>query len=914
MAEEGFLALSSRCRNEGEVEVIREIIGKVFKRTISPNIFSLEQPGLALKAEMEAIKAMDLDLALTAETVRMLALLLHSFRHKEPVLLVGETGVGKTSACAAVAQHLQRKLHSLSCHLNTDATDFLGSLRPVRDGAKLFEWHDGPLVTAMVKGEALLVDEISLADDSVLERMNSVLENERTLVVPERPTSSGELETVVAKEEFLLCATMNPGGDFGKKELSPALRNRFTEIWCSSDYSDEDSEKILTYILGNVISDKSAKGIHALVSSVRNHMTVTYRDLRTWATFIKEAVKNRRLPEACAIVHGACLALFDGLQTLNSFASNQKRQDFKLSCRQFLSKALGHETCNCLVWVDAEEAPNINVTESGLSVGSFHLPRTNRDAMKSQFLFNTATAATNLLRLVRSLPVGKPVLLEGPPGAGKSATVEALAQATGNDFVRINLSEQTDVADLFGCEMPTATSIGHFAWQDGPFLAALKSGHWILLDELNLANQAILEGLNACLDHRGEVYIPELDKSFRLNRANTRIFATQNPYREGSGRKGLPKSFLNRFVKVFVNEPEKDDISKICLHRFSSLQKEKVTKFVSTYEILSKRVTELRPDGGPWTFNLRDLLKWCEAVSEFNDDYTINRMGRLLFIERFRTPKDRENLLETLSECVPFDASASLGISMDEESVTIGGASLTRETESDTVGDDLVVLSEQFSILESLMFCVRLKWIPLLVGSSCAGKTRAVQTLARLAGKKLHVMTLSSVSDTSDLLGSFEQCNKSVRTTNARAAITKVADRCLRDLQDPQLILELLLLRKEDMLTGLCSHLMDQFQLSEEEVRELKVAQEDLTLKEQFTFDWVDSPLVEAVAKGHWVLIDNANFCSPSVLDRLNGLFESGGELAISEGGGLRCIRPHKDFRVFLTMNPKNGELSKAMR
>ncbi|XP_065628594.1 uncharacterized protein LOC112036220 isoform X2 [Quercus suber] len=24
---------------------------------------------------------------------------------------------------------------------------------------------------------------------------------------------------------------MNPGGDYGKKELSPALRNRFTEIW-----------------------------------------------------------------------------------------------------------------------------------------------------------------------------------------------------------------------------------------------------------------------------------------------------------------------------------------------------------------------------------------------------------------------------------------------------------------------------------------------------------------------------------------------------------------------------------------------------------------------------------------------------------------------------------------------------------
>ncbi len=37
------------------------------------------------------------DLALTSSTVRTMALLLHSFRYNEPVLMVGETGVGKTS-------------------------------------------------------------------------------------------------------------------------------------------------------------------------------------------------------------------------------------------------------------------------------------------------------------------------------------------------------------------------------------------------------------------------------------------------------------------------------------------------------------------------------------------------------------------------------------------------------------------------------------------------------------------------------------------------------------------------------------------------------------------------------------------------------------------------------------------------
>lgn len=46
----------------------------------------------------------------------------------------------------------------------------------------IFLWQDGPLVQAMKNGDFFLIDEISLADDSVLERLNSVLEPERKLV------------------------------------------------------------------------------------------------------------------------------------------------------------------------------------------------------------------------------------------------------------------------------------------------------------------------------------------------------------------------------------------------------------------------------------------------------------------------------------------------------------------------------------------------------------------------------------------------------------------------------------------------------------------------------------------------------------------------------------------------------------
>lgn len=214
---------------------------------------------------------------------RLYFLIAASLQRHEPVLLVGETGAGKTSVCQALAHALGRGLHIVGCHQNTETADLLGGQRPLRNRAALqsglaaeaesmlssarqgaasqdfdelveqvealqgdearaladrmrattalFEWHDGPLVQAMRGGDLILLDEISLADDSVLERLNSVLEPSRTLVLAEKGGRDLDDIRVVGAQGFEILATMNPGGDFGKKELSPALRNRFTEIW-----------------------------------------------------------------------------------------------------------------------------------------------------------------------------------------------------------------------------------------------------------------------------------------------------------------------------------------------------------------------------------------------------------------------------------------------------------------------------------------------------------------------------------------------------------------------------------------------------------------------------------------------------------------------------------------------------------
>ena len=131
---------------------------------------------------------------------------------------------------------------------------------------------------------------------------------------------------------------------------------------------------------------------------------------------------------------------------------------------------------------------------------------------RSAFSLHAPSTARNIMRLLRALSLAKPVLLEGSPGVGKTSLVGALAAASGHALVRINLSEQSDMMDLLGADLPAAGgAAGDFAWADGPLLAAVRSGAWVLLDELNLAPQAVLEGLNALLDHRREVYVPELD-------------------------------------------------------------------------------------------------------------------------------------------------------------------------------------------------------------------------------------------------------------------------------------------------------------------------------------------------------------------------------------------------------------------
>lgn len=407
LAADGFRVLGERLRSEEERDAMKTVLAKVLKTPplLDENIYAAAEEGAlklrldeaaaraakraeeAEKSASSAVAAADArsakqdasDAAQLSEAMawtpamrRLFSLVEACMNHKEPALLVGETGCGKTSVCQLLALLRGQKLRILNCHQHTETGDFLGGFRPTRPtdvdgeegadgvvdkkGAAPFAWEDGPLIKAMRDGDILLVDELSLAEDSVLERLNSVLEPGRTLTLPEKGGS--EVEELVAHPNFLLLATMNPGGDFGKKELSPALRNRFCEIWVGATGDVSEMEQICVRRIPEPELKPYAGHLARFWEFYREiagrgaaRAALLTRDLVAWAQFVRAAATgagsaasgcNRRLAPAEAFAHGAYLTLLDGLG-LGLGLPEETARGLAEQCKKFLRDELPPE-------------------------------------------------------------------------------------------------------------------------------------------------------------------------------------------------------------------------------------------------------------------------------------------------------------------------------------------------------------------------------------------------------------------------------------------------------------------------------------------------------------------------------------------------------------------------------------------
>ena len=222
LANDGYMLLAERVRDEKEKLTVKEIIERVMRVKIDHSSLYSPESTPEYQYYIGKLSRTNSGVVWTKAMRRLYALVANALRNNEPVLLVGETGCGKTTVCQMLADAFGKSLFVVNAHQNTETGDIIGAQRPIRNRQAcqsqltedlltvlrerspteitdnnltilpraydsldqnvatkiaddvrariqtnrrrtkaLFEWADGSLIQAMKSGQFFLLDEIS---------------------------------------------------------------------------------------------------------------------------------------------------------------------------------------------------------------------------------------------------------------------------------------------------------------------------------------------------------------------------------------------------------------------------------------------------------------------------------------------------------------------------------------------------------------------------------------------------------------------------------------------------------------------------------------------------------------------------------------------------------------------------------
>lgn len=203
-----------------------------------------------------------------------------AMENQMPVLLIGETGTGKTALVRHLAAITKNGFMRVNHNGGTTIEDILGRYLIDSNGTK---WCDGALVKAMKEGLWYLADEINAASAEINFVYHALLDDDAKITLVEKDN-----EVIRPHANFRFFGAMNPPGDYaGTKELNRALLSRFAVV--KVDYASPEIEVgILVDRTGISKTDaelmvETAGKIRVAHAQEKFRYVLSTRDLLMWA-------------------------------------------------------------------------------------------------------------------------------------------------------------------------------------------------------------------------------------------------------------------------------------------------------------------------------------------------------------------------------------------------------------------------------------------------------------------------------------------------------------------------------------------------------------------------------------------------------------------------------------------------------